>query len=81
MRLIVCLLVMLGVANGQPTISKVANAASLYVPPADEAVPGLGVAGGSIIAIFGENLAQRTAVEEGFPLPCFALADAAVPTP
>jgi len=60
---------MLVVANGQPIISKVANAASLYLPPTDEAVPGLGVAGGSIIAIFGENLAQATAVHEGFPLP------------
>lgn len=53
----------------QPRISSIANAASLYTPPQDAAQPGLGVAAGSIIAIFGSNLAHTTKLAEGFPLP------------
>jgi uncharacterized protein (TIGR03437 family) len=69
MKLLAVLLFLSCLTNAQPVVTKVANAASLYVPPVDESVPGLGVAGGSIIAIFGSGLAPETALHDGFPLP------------
>lgn len=69
MKLLTVLLFLSCLTNAQPVVTKVANAASLYVPPVDESVPGLGVAGGSIIAIFGSGLAPETVVHDGFPLP------------
>lgn len=53
----------------RPRIDSIANAASLYRPPQDPAQPGLGVAGGSIISIFGQNLAQSNFIPDSFPLP------------
>src|SRR5438874_2617995 len=54
------------VANGQkPIISKVVNAASY----ATGGRTGKAVALGSIVSIFGENLAQRDESAAGFPLP------------
>jgi uncharacterized protein (TIGR03437 family) len=66
-----CLLLALPVSlcGQQPRIFSIANAASLYTPPQDAAQPGLGVAAGSIIAIFGSNLARTAKLAEGFPLP------------
>jgi len=60
-----------------PRITSIANAASFYRPPTDPNQPGLGVAGGSIIAIFGENLSYDTSMPVGFPLP-MQLADTSV---
>jgi uncharacterized protein (TIGR03437 family) len=59
----------ISVCGQQPRIFSIANAASLYTPPQDAAQPGLGVAAGSIIAIFGSNLASTTKLAEGFRLP------------
>jgi len=52
----------------RPTITSIDNAASYYQPPQDNSTPGLGVAAGSIIAIFGNNLSSKTVSAHGFPL-------------
>ncbi|MCC6389658.1 MAG: hypothetical protein IT167_03565 [Bryobacterales bacterium] len=49
----------------EPVITSVTNAASYYKPTEQ----GLGVAAGSIIAIFGNHLSAETAGADGFPLP------------
>jgi uncharacterized protein (TIGR03437 family) len=55
--------------DAAPRISSIANAASLHRPSTDVDEPGPGVAGASIIAIFGENLSRSTVTPDGFPLP------------
>lgn len=65
-RLLFASLLSLGWLKAQePVITSITNAASYYKP----AEQGLGVAAGSIIAIFGNHLSAGTAGAEGFPLP------------
>jgi uncharacterized protein (TIGR03437 family) len=61
-----CLLLATCATAQTPTIGAVVNAASYY--------PGAGVAPGSIVSIFGTNLATQTAAASSLPLPT-SLAD------
>jgi len=71
LALLIISTVSLGGQTGQtkPVITSIVNAASLYQPPIDDDELGLGVAGGSIITIFGKNLSRSTMDSGGFPLP------------
>jgi uncharacterized protein (TIGR03437 family) len=66
-RCLTCLAVCLlgGIASAQPRITGILNNASY----ARTGLQGSGIAQGSIFAVFGENMAQASLVQYGFPLP------------